>query len=143
MDRKSCIAFCLAIYIKLCQDWRTAYDEKKQKIYRYLTRNCIKFSSILYTSRCTARKDKTYLRYTFFVSNFASFRILLRFVFLIFTKINWWQMCYAGSFLLLHAGLSGKHGLLCIPHLFHQLFYFLYIGFIHVARCVHSFCYLV
>ena len=46
-------------------------------------------------------------------------------------------------FLLLHAGLSGKHGLLCIPHLFHQLFHFLYIGFKNVSCGIHSLCYLV
>ena len=45
--------------------------------------------------------------------------------------------------LLPHARLFCKHGLLCIPHLFHQLFHFLYIGFIHVTCGIHSLCYLV
>ena len=45
--------------------------------------------------------------------------------------------------LLLHARLFCKHGLLCIPHLFHQLFHFLNIGFINVSCCVHSLCDLV
>lgn len=45
--------------------------------------------------------------------------------------------------LLFHGGLSCKHGFLCIPYLFHQFFYFFYIGFIHVACCVHALCYLV
>ena len=40
--------------------------------------------------------------------------------------------------LLFHRGLFCKHGFLCIPHLFHQLFHFLYVGFVHVACCVHA-----
>lgn len=32
---------------------------------------------------------------------------------------------------------------MCIPHLFHQLFYFLHIGFIHISCGVHALCYLV
>lgn len=60
----------------------------KQKTYRYRIKIIIKDNNIWHILRCIRMKDKTSRRYTFFVSNFARFRILLRFVFLIFTKIN-------------------------------------------------------
>ena len=61
-------------------------------------------------------------------------------------KSDWNYSVFGRGFrlgLLLHAGLSGKHSFLCIPHLLHQLFYFLYIGFIHIACGIHALCYLV
>lgn len=41
-------------------------DKMKRKIHRHQIKKVIKFNSILCASRCTARKDETYLRYTFF-----------------------------------------------------------------------------
>ncbi len=61
-------------------------------------------------------------------------------------KSGWNYSIFGRGFhlgLLLHGGLPCKHGFLCIPYLFHQLFHFLNIGFIHIACGVHALCYLV
>ena len=48
------------------------------KIHKCKIRKIIKLIVILYASRCTARKNETYLRYTFFIdAKFVCFYILL------------------------------------------------------------------
>jgi len=42
-------------------------DENKTKSQKYQTDKNFKFSDTLHTSRCTARENETYLRYTFFI----------------------------------------------------------------------------
>lgn len=60
----------------------------KQKTYRYRVKTIIKHNSVRHILRCIGMEDKTSIRYTFFMSNIACFRVLLRFEFCVFTRIN-------------------------------------------------------
>ena len=60
------IAVCVKQHVKYVQIEERHIMKMKRKLHKWRIKEINKINSKLYTSRCTARKEKTLLRYIFF-----------------------------------------------------------------------------